>query len=153
MAQAKGKHKKQRKVRTDGGGWLTRLGSTAIGWFRGGSDGHDRGADEERCAHVREMQALVLIGVSIWLLVAMGTYYRPVDDPLASGRNLGGRIGFYLADLAFLATGLAGLLFGMLGLCWGCVILARRRVAFPSLRLFAAVLFVISFAYLVEMGL
>ena len=153
MAQAKGKHKKRRKVRIRPGrvAHSPRVHRHRLVRRRSGRRGR-RGEDEERRAHVREIQGLVLIGVSIWLLVAMGTYYRPVDDPLAGGRNLGGRVGFYLADMAFLATGLAGLLFGLLGLCWGCVILARRRVAFPSLRLFAGILFVISFAYLVEMG-
>ena len=131
-------------------GLLHRLWQVVLGWF-GDEDDDEREALREARAH--EIKGLLLIGVSVWLLVAMATYYRPIDDPGAAGRNLGGQVGFYLADSALLATGLAGFLFGLLGVAWGVVILAHRRVAFPSLRLAAAILFVVSFAFLVQMGL
>ena len=39
-------------------------------------------------------------------------------------------------DLAFILSTMAGHLFGMLGICWGFVLLARKRIRWASLRIF-----------------
>ena len=154
MAKAKGKqrHKKQAAVEEEEG-LFARLGDVVASWFGRGEEEDDEEYELVRHARAQEIKGLLMIGFSVWLLIAMGTYYRPFDDPAAAGRNLCGKVGFYFADMAFLATGLAGVLFGLLGLAWGLVVLARREIAFPSLRLLAAVLFVVSFAFLLHMGL
>lgn len=102
--------------------------------------------------HIQEIKGLLLIGVSIWLAIAMASYYRPIDDPGAAGRNWGGLVGFYLANLAFMATGTAGLLFSVLGLAWGVVLVARKEVKLPALRLLAGLCFVLSISFLVQLA-
>ena len=52
--------------------------------------------------------------------------HLPIDDPAAQGLNWGGQVGFYLADVAYMATGVAGLLFAALGMAWGLVLVARK---------------------------
>ena len=111
-----------------------------------------RSGRSEPSPHAQEIKALLLLGVSLWLFVSMTTYYTPFDDPRAAGRNWGGQVGFYLANAAFIATGLAGLLLGCLGACWGCVLLARKRIGWASLRVLGALCFVVSVAFLLEMG-
>ncbi len=109
--------------------------------------------DEPRTRRRQEIKGLLMIGFSLFLLLAMGTFHRPIDDPLADGRNLGGQVGFYLADAAFKVAGLGGILFSFLGTAWGFVLVARKQVALPSLRIASGLCFTLSFAFLVEMGL
>jgi S-DNA-T family DNA segregation ATPase FtsK/SpoIIIE len=104
--------------------------------------------------HVKEVIGIVLIFVSLWLSVSMVSYYRPFDDPGAGGRNWGGQVGFYFANLVFMASGVAGLLFAALGIAWGVVIVARKQVglAVASLRVVAAMSFVLAVAFLIELA-
>ncbi|MGC8040471.1 DNA translocase FtsK 4TM domain-containing protein, partial [Salmonella enterica] len=83
--------------------------------------------------HIQEIKGLLLIGGSVWLAIAMASYYRPIDDPGAAGSNWGGLVGFYFANLAFMATGVAGYLFSVLGVAWGLVLVARKEVKLPAL--------------------
>jgi S-DNA-T family DNA segregation ATPase FtsK/SpoIIIE len=108
--------------------------------------------ETEAAGHVQEIKGLALFGVALWLCVSMASYYRPIDDPAARGLNWGGQIGFYLADLAYMATGVAGILFAALGMAWGLVLVARKRVGWPALRVLAALCFVLSVAFLVELA-
>ena len=108
--------------------------------------------EEARSDHVQEIKGLALFGLSLWLCVSMASYYRPIDDPAASGLNWGGQVGFYLADVAYMATGIAGLLFAALGMAWGLVLVARKRVAWPALRGLSALCFVVSVSFLIELG-
>jgi S-DNA-T family DNA segregation ATPase FtsK/SpoIIIE len=126
------------------GGWLTRL---LRALFAGPGGEGTRTAD-----HVQEIKGLLLLGGALWLFVAMVSYYRPIDDPGAAGRNWGGQVGFYLADAAFKVAGIAGLLFSLLGLCWGCVLVARKRIGWASVRVLSALCFVLSIAFLVELA-
>jgi len=108
--------------------------------------------EEARADHVQEIKGILLFGLALWLCVSMGSYYRPIGDPAAKGLNWGGQVGFYLADLVYMATGVAGLLFAALGMAWGLVLVARKRVAWPALRVLAAVCFVVAVAFLVELS-
>ena len=152
MARAKrgagAARRKRRKTGKKGAreGFLTRLGALAQGILGGGESGESK-------AHAQEIKGFLLIGLSLWLCVSMLTYYKPFDDPRAEGRNWGGQVGFYLANAAFISTGLAGHLFGILGICWGFVLLARKRIRWASLRIFGALCFVLSIAFVLEMGM
>ena len=108
--------------------------------------------DDEGPQHAKEIKGLLMIGFAMWLSIAMLTYYRPIDDPLAAGRNLGGEVGFYLADIAFLVSGLGGYVLAFLLICWGAVLVAGRQVTFASLRILGAATFVLSISFLFEMG-
>ena len=55
--------------------------------------------------HAQEIKALLMLGSSLWLFIAMASYYAPFDDPAAVGRNWGGQVGFYLANAAFISSG------------------------------------------------
>ena len=107
--------------------------------------------DSVNSARVRELGGLLLIGASIWLLISMGTYYTPFDDPEAAGRNWCGSVGFYLADMAFRFVGLSGYLLAGLGLFWGAVIVARRDVQLPFIRFIGATFFVLAMAFLLDL--
>ncbi len=112
----------------------------------------DERESESSRPHVQEIKGLLLMGVSIWLAIAMASYYRPIDDPGAEGRNWGGLVGFYLANMAFMATGAAGLLFSVLGFAWGLVLVARKEVKLPALRLLAGLCFVLAISFLVQLA-
>jgi S-DNA-T family DNA segregation ATPase FtsK/SpoIIIE len=139
--------KRRRKAKKGAGeGFLARLGALAQGILGGGESGASK-------AHAQEIKGFLLIGLSLWLCVSMLSYYKPFDDPRAAGRNWGGQVGFYLANAAFISTGLAGHLFGLLGICWGFVLLARKRIRWASLRIVGALCFVLSIAFLLEMSM
>jgi S-DNA-T family DNA segregation ATPase FtsK/SpoIIIE len=104
--------------------------------------------------HVQEICGLTLIGLSLWLAVAMASYYRPFDDPGAAGRNWGGQVGFYFANLVFMAGGIAGALLAVLGVAWGAVIVARKTLSLSiaSLRVVSAMSFVLALAFMIELA-
>ncbi|MDP6839953.1 MAG: DNA translocase FtsK 4TM domain-containing protein, partial [Planctomycetota bacterium] len=101
-------------------------------------------------ARLQEIKGLAMTGLSLWLLISMVSYYTPFDDPRAVGRNWGGQAGFYLANWAFIAIGLAGYLFGLLGLFWGLVTVARKHVSWPGIRFFGAVCLVGAVAFMLQ---
>ncbi|MEM7518650.1 MAG: DNA translocase FtsK 4TM domain-containing protein, partial [Planctomycetota bacterium] len=106
--------------------------------------------EEDSAARVRELGGLALIGMSIWLLLSMVTFSTPLSVA-PEGSNLGGRLGHYLANGAFCAIGLSGYLLAVLGVLWGAVIVARREIRMPMLRLVGVVCFVLSFAFLLDL--
>ena len=108
--------------------------------------------DDATTARVRELTGLAMIGLSLWLFLSLWTFYTPPDDPLATGKNLGGLLGHYLADAAFRTLGVAGYLLAVLGICWGCIIVARKSVDLPAIRVMGAVVFVFSFAFVLDLG-
>ena len=101
----------------------------------------------------QEIKGILLIGLSVWLGVAMASYYAPPHDALARGHNWGGQLGFYLANSTFIAFGLAGGLVALLGFCWGCVLVARKQIEWASVRLLATLACVLSIAFLLHMSL
>ena len=120
--------------------------------FARAGDGDDDAQARAARPHIQEIKGLLLIGGSVWLAIAMASYYRPIDDPGAEGRNWGGLVGFYFANLAFMATGVAGYLFSVLGVAWGLVLVARKEVKLPALRLLAGLCFVLAISFLIQLA-
>lgn len=140
---AKRKKKKGKKpAQTAGGRLLTVLRSFVFG---------DE-IEEDSADRLQEIKGLVLIGLALWILVSLGSYFRPWDDPRAAGQNWGGQAGYYLASWVFMGLGWAGYLLTFLALAWGCILVARKRVDWPTLRLFGGLCFLISSAFLLELS-
>ncbi len=107
--------------------------------------------DEDTASRVRELMGLLQIGLFIWLLVSMSSYHEPYHEA-PGGANLGGKVGFYLAQWALSFIGLSGYLFAVLGICWGFVIVARKSIDLPVIRTVGAAFFVMSFAFILDLG-
>ena len=147
--------KRGRKTSPKGGGrssasspssWGGRL-KGALSGFLLGSD-----VDEETGDRLREIEGLALVGVSLWLILSMASFYAPFGDPGGAGRNWGGQAGWYLANAAFLFFGYAGYVVAILTLCWGLVIVARKAVPLFLLRIFGGLCFVLAVGFLLELG-
>ncbi len=106
--------------------------------------------EESTAERLREILGLCLVGFCLWVLIAMVSFYTPIDDPAAEGSNWGGQGGYFFANGAFLFLGLAGYLAVLLGLAWGAVLVAGRAVSWVSLRFLGGVCFVISAAFLLQ---
>ena len=132
MARKKSKKKSARK-KAGQGRWRQLAASLLMG----------EPLEEDTAARVRELGGLALIGTSVWLLLSMVTFSTPLSAA-PEGSNLGGRLGHYLANGAFCAIGLSGYLLAVLGILWGAVIVARREIRMPILRLIGVVCFVVS---------
>ena len=102
--------------------------------------------DEGTSTHLREICGISLVGLSTWLLLSMASY-----TPESSG-GWGGQAGRYLAENVFIAIGWSGYLLIFLGLAWGTVLITRREVAFPTLRIFGGLAFLFSSAFLFELS-
>jgi S-DNA-T family DNA segregation ATPase FtsK/SpoIIIE len=101
----------------------------------------------------QETKGLLMIGLGLWLAVALYSFHAPLEDPGSAGRNWGGRAGYYLARIAFSSAGLAGYLASLLLCAWGLILVARRRVEWASLRIFGALCLALSSAFLLELSL
>jgi Cdc6-like AAA superfamily ATPase len=146
-ARSRGKQKKRGgRGGADRDGWLGRLGELAEGFLLG------REVDTPTAMRLQEIKGLVLIGVSVWLLLSIATYYTPYDDPLAEGRNWCGEVGYYLANGIHMAIGWAGYMLCLLGVAWGAVLVTRKTIAWPGLRLFGGVCFLFAAAFLLQLG-
>ena len=108
--------------------------------------------DDATAARVRELSGLFMIGLSIWLFISLFSFHTPIDDPAAQGQNLGGWIGHYLAKQSLYGLGLAAYILSLLVLCWGCIIVARKQVNLAAIRTLGGVCFVISLAFLLDLG-
>ena len=144
MARAGGRKKKGKKSRSTG--LVGRLRSVVAGFLLGSP------VDEGTSDRLQEIKGLTLIAASLWLLIAMVSFYAPPTDPLAEGRNWGGEAGYYLAHGAFLVAGWSSYLVVVLGLAWGFVILARKEVSWPALRLFGALCLVFSVSFMLQLA-
>jgi S-DNA-T family DNA segregation ATPase FtsK/SpoIIIE len=144
MARAGGRKKKSRKSQPTS--LVERLRSVAAGFLLGSP------VDEGTSDRLQEIKGLSLIAASLWLLIAMVSFYAPPTDPLAEGRNWGGEAGYYLAHGAFLVAGWSSYLIVVLGLAWGVVILARKEVSWPALRLFGALCLVLSVSFMSQLA-
>ncbi len=141
MARKKtSKKKTSRKKKTDRG----RLRQLAASFLMG------EPLEEDSAARVRELGGLALIGMSIWLLLSMATFHTPLEYA-PEGTNLGGRLGHYLANGAFRAIGLSGYLLSVLGILWGGVVVARREIRMPMLRLVGVVCFAVAMAFILDL--
>jgi len=108
--------------------------------------------DEAVRARLQEIKGLLLIGLALWLGISLWSYYTPYEDPQAAGLNWGGQVGFYLANGAFIAFGLSGYLLALLALLWGCVIVSRRTVTWPVIRLVGGMCLLFSMALILHLG-
>ncbi len=113
-----------------------------------------REIDEETSEHLQEIKGLFLVGFSLWFFVAMASFRAPLADPGSAGMNWAGGLGYWLADGGFRLSGWASYLIPFLGVAWGVVLVTRKQVAFPALRLFggAAFLFSMSLALRLAFG-
>ncbi len=102
--------------------------------------------------HRREVLGFLLVGLALWLGLSMATYYVPLGDPQAAGRNWGGQVGHYLASWVLMAVGWAGYVLAFLGLAWGAVLIARKHVVWPTLRVFGGLCFLFSTAFLLQLA-
>ncbi|MEO1697367.1 MAG: DNA translocase FtsK 4TM domain-containing protein [Planctomycetota bacterium] len=107
--------------------------------------------DDDTSARMRELGGIVLIGASLWLLLSLATFHTP-RTAAASGTNLGGSLGYHLAHGAFIAVGLSSYLLAALGIIWGGIIVGRKEVRMPFLRAFGVAIFVLSFAFVLDLG-
>ena len=125
-----------------------------------------REIDEETSNRLQEIKGLFLVSFSVFLFVSIATF--DISDSGASSAksseaaaevsNWCGPVGHYLADSCHKLLGLASFLIPFLGIAWGMVLVTRKRVMLPGLRLFggAALLFstslVLSLYFLDEKG-
>ena len=101
----------------------------------------------------QEIKGLCLIAGALWLFLAMVSFYTPIGDVNAEGRNWAGEVGFWLANGALMFVGLSAYVAVLLAAAWGIVIVARKQISFPALRLFGALCFVFSVAFMLQLGL
>ncbi len=146
MGRAGSGKKKTRRKGSKSPGLLARFRDSAWGFVFG------RELEEETAQHLQEIKGLVLLGFSLWLGISLASYYMPPDVPAAAGRNWGGQAGFFLATWVFLAMGWSGYLLVFLGLAWGAVLVGRKHVAWPTLRVFGGLCFLASTAFMFQLG-
>jgi len=147
MARRGGRKKGKSRKKAQPTSLLERLRSVASGFLFGSP------VDEGTSDRLQEIKGLSLIGLSLWLLVSMVSHYAPPGDVEAQGHNWGGQAGYYLANGAFIIAGWGGYLVGVLGVAWGFVIVGRKEVSWPAMRLFGALCFVLSVSFMLELGL
>jgi hypothetical protein len=161
MARKKSKAKKTTKRARKGRGGarsggegrlgvvLSRLGGMFAGLFVGTED-------EETQGHLREIGGLMMVGLAIWLAIALLSFHRPYYTPEGlpyTGVNWGGQLGFYLANVVLTAVGHAAWLCVLLGFAWGAVMVSGREVAWPTLRVFGTLCLLFSSAFLLQLAL
>ncbi len=143
MAGSGGRRKTKAKKKgggvTAGDRWRRFLGAFAFG----------EEVDEETTTHLQEIKGILCIGAAIWLWISLASYRYPYG---ATGRNWGGQAGFYLAEQVYIAIGWSGHLLVFLGASWGVVLVARKRVGLPFLRIVGGVLFLATTALLAELA-
>ncbi len=101
---------------------------------------------------MQEVKGLGFLALSVWLLVSLFTYWTPPGEGGVAGRNLGGDAGFYLANSLLTAFGWAGYLAAVLLGSWGCVIVARRKVSWPFVRVIGAFFLVAVLALILQLA-
>ncbi len=106
--------------------------------------------DEDTNSRLREIGGIGMVGAAAFLLLALATYATPFDDPANANWNWAGQVGFYLANGVKIALGNAGFFGVFLVGAWGLVMIGGRSISFVSLRVFGGVLFLFSFAFLLQ---
>jgi S-DNA-T family DNA segregation ATPase FtsK/SpoIIIE len=106
--------------------------------------------DEATSTRMREIGGIAMVGAAAFLFLALASYATPFDDPANRNWNWGGQVGFYLANGVKIVLGNAGYFGVFLAGAWGLVMIGGRSISFVSLRVFGAVLFLFSFAFLLQ---
>jgi len=109
-----------------------------------------RSVDDEVAARLGEIKGLCLIGGALLLLLALVSFHSPYGG--VAGRNWAGLAGHYLASMAHACMGWSSFLLVLLSLGWGGVLLGRKKVALPVLRLFGGACFLASTAFLLQLA-
>ncbi len=134
------KEKKAQRGRSRGAGLFERL---ALG------DGAE-GAASETSQRIREMLGLLSIGLSLWLLLSLTSFERPRAG--AEGGNWGGQAGAYVAAWAFAGFGWSAYSLVLLAATWGSVLVARKGISMPLVRVLGSACFLISSAFLFQLA-
>ena len=150
-----GRAKKGGKQRGRGAatpGPLARLRALLKGFFLGDE------VEEQTLDHLQEIKGLALMGLAVWLTISMASFYDIDRGALAGsarapeGFNWGGLWGYTAARWSFLALGWAGYAIPFLCMAWGLVLLARKFVTWPTMRVFGGVCFLICAALWLELA-
>ncbi len=137
--------KKTKKKRGSKGRQRSRWSQLAAGFLLG------EPMEDDTAARVRELGGLALIGLSLWLLLSLVTFDRlPLEG--ATGVNLGGDLGFHIANGVLMYAGLAGYLLALLGLAWGVVMVARHEIQMPFIRGLGVFASVLAVAFVLDLG-
>ncbi len=136
MGRSKKKRsRKEQGEESEGRGLFGRLSMESLG-----------AATTER---LKEIAGLALFGFGVWLGLSLVSW-RPNPDA-GGGFNWGGQAGWYLANWVFIGVGYSGYFLVFLGLAWGAILVARKRVGWPLLRLVGTFAFLLSSAFLFEL--
>jgi S-DNA-T family DNA segregation ATPase FtsK/SpoIIIE len=138
--------KRKKKRGRSGPGFFSRIGSVLTSFVRG-----EDYEEEETSEHLQEIKGIALIGFAIWIFLSMATYYDLSAAPPATA-NWGGRLGNYAARWVFLGFGWSGFCLCFLAVAWGLVLLARKHVTWPSLRLFGGACFLVTSSLWLELA-
>src|SRR5262249_48778822 len=114
----------------------------------GRGDERDRGGETSQ--RIREILGLLFVGLSLWLVVALASYEWTFDN--SAIRNWGGQAGWYLASWVFALFGWSSYLLAALALAWGCVLVTRKGIALPVVRLVGGACFLLSTAFLFQLA-
>ena len=137
--------KKTKKKRGSKRGQRGRWSQLAAGFLLG------EPMEDDTAARVRELGGLALIGLSLWLLLSLSTFDRLPPEG-ATGVNLGGDLGFHIANGVLIYAGLAGYLLALLGLAWGVVMVARHEIQMPFIRGLGVFASVLAVAFVLDLG-
>jgi len=131
--------KKRGRARSRGASLFERLGAA-----------RDAGGPNETAQHIQEMKGLLVIGLALWLLVALVSFEHPIEE--ADGGNWGGQAGAYVAAFAFSFLGWSAYSLAILALAWGAVLVARKRISLPWVRVLGSACFLIASAFLFQLA-
>jgi S-DNA-T family DNA segregation ATPase FtsK/SpoIIIE len=131
------KEKRERRTRSRGGGLFERLAL--------GRDG--AGLAGEALQRIREMVGLLTIGLALWLCLALVSY-----DGQTGGRNWGGQAGSYVAAWSFTGLGWSSFAVVVLACTWGAVLVTRKSISMPLVRVLGSACFLIASAFLFQLA-
>jgi len=107
-------------------------------------------ADVETSHRIQEIKGFLFSGLSLWLLVSLMSYRRSFESP--DGPNWGGQAGWYLASWLFSGLGWSAYFLALLGVAWGLVLITRKHIALPLVRLIGSACFLLSSAFLFQLA-
>ncbi len=131
--------KKHKRARSRGAGLFERLGL-----------GREGAVQSETAQHIQEMKGLLALGLGLWLLVSLISYEHPVEA--AEGGNWGGQAGSYVAGWAFSFLGWSAYSLALLALAWGVVLVARKAISLPWVRVLGSACFLSASAFLFQLA-
>jgi S-DNA-T family DNA segregation ATPase FtsK/SpoIIIE len=106
--------------------------------------------DEETSDHFQEIKGLCFMGFAIWLFLSLMSY--GMDGTISADLNWGGQAGWYFASWIFGWFGWSAYCLVFLFLSWGIVMVTRKEITWPSVRIFGALTFLFSTAFMFELA-